>query len=109
MFTKYNAVDDEYLPVEEADPSLTYTYASYRKWRFEERVELVKGMLAKMNPAPNLKLQQVAGHALNYLAVLHLDGESQYGGATIYASGDTIVSHAFNSVALSVTDIFSTS
>ena len=30
-----------------------YTYADYYKWRFEERVELIKGKIFKMSPAPN--------------------------------------------------------
>ena len=35
------------------DLNKTYTYADYFKWRFEERVELIKGRIFKMRPAPN--------------------------------------------------------
>ncbi|MDR2205166.1 MAG: Uma2 family endonuclease, partial [Flavobacteriaceae bacterium] len=30
----------------------TYTYADYLLWRFKERVELIKGKILKMSPAP---------------------------------------------------------
>ena len=30
-----------------------YTYADYLKWQFSERVELIKGFIKKMSPAPN--------------------------------------------------------
>ncbi len=29
--------------------NLTYTYADYLKWQFEERVELIKGKIYKMS------------------------------------------------------------
>ena len=35
------------------DINKTYTYADYFKWKFEERVELIKGRIFKMSPAPN--------------------------------------------------------
>ena len=207
MFTIYNEVDDEYLSVEEPDPSLTYTYADYLQWRFEERVELIKGKIFKMGPAPNLKHHQVSGHVFNHIynylkgqlcnvfvapfdvrlpvknqkkpeqittvvqpdicvvcdetkldergccgapdlvveilspgnsqkemrikhklyeesgvkeywviypveesiAVFYLTGDGCYGGAAIYASGDTILSLAVNGLSISVTDAFGTS
>jgi len=34
------------------DFSKTYTYADYLTWAFEERVELIKGKLFNMSPAP---------------------------------------------------------
>lgn len=61
MFTVYNDEEDKYVLVEEPDPSLTYTYADYLQWKFEERVELIKGKIFKISPAPNLKHQQVSG------------------------------------------------
>ncbi|SFF40245.1 PDDEXK family nuclease [Thermoflexibacter ruber] len=36
----------------------TYTYADYLRWQFEEKVELIKGKIFKMSPAPNLKHQR---------------------------------------------------
>lgn len=43
------------------DISKTYTYADYFKWRFVERVELIKGKIFKMSPAPNRLHQEIAG------------------------------------------------
>ena len=35
------------------DLSKEYTYADYLKWTFEDRLELIKGKLFKMSPAPS--------------------------------------------------------
>ncbi|MES2702137.1 MAG: Uma2 family endonuclease [Bacteroidota bacterium] len=35
------------------DTNKSYTYADYLNWNFKERVELIKGKLFKMSPAPN--------------------------------------------------------
>jgi Uma2 family endonuclease len=54
--------DDE--PVKqfnEIDASLTYSYANYLNWLFPERVELIKGKIFKMSPAPSRVHQEVAG------------------------------------------------
>lgn len=37
-----------------------YTYADYLLWRLEERVELFKGKIFKMSPAPNVKHQKIS-------------------------------------------------
>ena len=50
--TIYNIDDDSYSKVEEPDSSITYTYADYLKWQFEERLELFRGRIFKMSPAP---------------------------------------------------------
>ena len=42
------------------DPNGTYTYADYLKWRFDESVELIKGKLYDMSPAPRSKHQRIA-------------------------------------------------
>lgn len=46
-----------------ADLDLTksYTYADYFMWQFEERVELIKGKIFKMSPAPNRNHQKISG------------------------------------------------
>ena len=36
----------------------TYSYADYLLWQFEERVELIKGKIMLMCPAPNVKHQR---------------------------------------------------
>jgi Uma2 family endonuclease len=39
------------------DLNKVYTYADYLTWQFDERVELIKGFISKMSPAPNRKHQ----------------------------------------------------
>lgn len=60
MFTVFDVEENKYYSVEEPDPSLTYTYADYLQWKFEERVELIRGRIFKMSPAPNSKHQGVS-------------------------------------------------
>lgn len=43
------------------DLNKRYTYADYLTWRFRERVELLRGRIARMSPAPGKKHQQVSG------------------------------------------------
>lgn len=43
------------------DMNKMYSYADYYKWRFEERVELIKGKIFKMSPAPNRFHQKLTG------------------------------------------------
>ncbi len=40
------------------DLKKSYTYADYLLWRFEERVELIRGKILKMSPAPNTNHQR---------------------------------------------------
>lgn len=47
--------------INELDLSKRYSYADYLTWRFNERVELIKGRIFKMPPAPNLKHQRISG------------------------------------------------
>ena len=44
------------------DLNKTYTYADYFKWQFEDRVELIKGKIFRMSPAPNRFHQEIAGY-----------------------------------------------
>jgi Uma2 family endonuclease len=59
MFTQYDTEKNTFITVEEPNPSLEYSYADYLKWRFEERVELIKGKVMKMT-APNRKHQDIS-------------------------------------------------
>lgn len=43
------------------DVNKQYTYADYLTWQFSERVELIKGWLYKMSPAPRRIHQKVEG------------------------------------------------
>jgi Uma2 family endonuclease len=60
MFTVYNEEESKFQQVEEPDPSLSYTYADYLKWNFEEQVELIRGRIFKMSPAPAPVHQQIS-------------------------------------------------
>jgi Uma2 family endonuclease len=46
--------------INELDLNGVYTYADYLTWRFEQSVELIKGKIFKMSPAPNRKHQRLA-------------------------------------------------
>ncbi len=52
LYNYDNQEDEEVSRVEDLDFSKEYSYASYLKWKFEERVELIKGRLFPMS-APN--------------------------------------------------------
>ncbi len=41
------------------DPNKIYTYADYYKWDFEQRVELIKGKIFEMTPAPSPFHQEI--------------------------------------------------
>lgn len=41
------------------DLSKSYTYLDYLKWRFKDRVELIRGKIVKMSPAPNVNHQSL--------------------------------------------------
>lgn len=46
--------------INQLDLSKQYTYADYLKWQFEERIELLRGFIAKM-AAPNRYHQKISG------------------------------------------------
>ena len=50
------------------DLNQTYNYADYLTWQFGDMVELIKGKIALMSPAPNVKHQDVS---LNLGSRLH--------------------------------------
>ncbi|KRT14737.1 restriction endonuclease [Pedobacter ginsenosidimutans] len=54
--------DEPVRQFEELDASLTYSYSNYLNWLFPERVELIKGKIFKMSPAPSRVHQEVAGN-----------------------------------------------
>ncbi|ANE56934.1 Uma2 family endonuclease [Methylomonas sp. DH-1] len=49
------------------DPEGTYSYADYLTWQLEESVELIKGKIMAMSPAPNRKHQSVSGNLFLHL------------------------------------------
>ncbi len=48
------------LAFEDIDASLNYSYANYLSWLFDERVELIRGKIFKMTPAPSRIHQQIS-------------------------------------------------
>jgi Uma2 family endonuclease len=42
------------------DPEVSYSYADYLRWAFEERVEIIKGKIFKMSPAPVVRHQLIS-------------------------------------------------
>lgn len=57
--------------IDQLDLNGTYTYADYLLWRIDERLELIKGKIFKMSPAPSLVHQRIStqlqGTLFNYL------------------------------------------
>lgn len=49
------------MKLADVDLNKLYTYADYFNWKFEERVELIKGKIFKMSPAPNQYHQIIVG------------------------------------------------
>mgnify|MGYP000414792202 CR=1 FL=1 len=47
--------------ISQLDVNKRYTYADYLTWQFYERVELIKGWLHKMSPAPRRLHQKILG------------------------------------------------
>ncbi len=55
------------------DLSRTYTYSDYFLWQFSERVELIKGYILKMSPAPSRKHQTISQNINKYFLNLFND------------------------------------
>ncbi|WP_412465483.1 Uma2 family endonuclease [Pedobacter sp. KLB.chiD] len=60
--------EDELPPVKtlnEIDFSATYSYADYMRFEFEERLEIIKGYIFEMSPAPSRMQQKISGRIFN--------------------------------------------
>lgn len=63
---KYPELTDEKVySFNEVDESMTYSYGHYLNWLFDERVELIKGKIFKMSPAPSRVHQEIFGAIFN--------------------------------------------
>ncbi len=49
------------------DLTKQYSYADYLLWQFSDRVELIKGYIMKISPAPSRKHQVISGKINRYL------------------------------------------
>ena len=48
--------------INQLDLTKKYTYADYLTWQFDEMVELIRGKVVRMSPAPNLSHQVVSSN-----------------------------------------------
>lgn len=48
----------EITNINQLDLNGTYSYADYLLWKFSERVELIKGKILKMSPAPRYDIKK---------------------------------------------------
>ncbi|MGG7035301.1 MAG: Uma2 family endonuclease [Flavobacterium sp.] len=46
--------------INDLDLNKTYSYADYLTWNFQERLEILKGKIFKMSPAPNTSHQKIS-------------------------------------------------
>jgi hypothetical protein len=65
--------------IKDLDFSKQYTYADYLTWTFKERVELIKGWIHKMSPAPLDKHQRIASSLYLELETTSKGGVVRYG------------------------------
>lgn len=59
-------LEEPVVAYEQLDPSGLYTYWDYLKWQFSERVELIKGRIFKMSPAPVRRHQKIVSNLSGY-------------------------------------------
>lgn len=60
--------------IEDLDLSKRYTYADYLTWQFDEMVELIRGKVFRMSPAPSARHQWVSAE-LHYQIMGYLKGK----------------------------------
>ena len=53
--------------IKQLDLGKRYSYTDYLTWQFDEMVELIKGKIFKMSPAPSRQHQEISGNL--YLAI----------------------------------------
>ncbi|MBL7794846.1 MAG: Uma2 family endonuclease [Saprospiraceae bacterium] len=62
QFKQMDTVVKPITDISQLDPEGRYTYADYLLWRLKERVELIRGRILKMSPAPGTAHQHVSGN-----------------------------------------------
>ena len=53
--------------VEEPESPIGFTYADYLTWNFKERIELIRGRIFKMSPAPTVTHQKIQANIFGAL------------------------------------------
>ena len=56
--------------ISQLDFNKTYSYADYLTWTFDDAVELIRGKITLMSPAPNVKHQRISAD-LNGMLYTH--------------------------------------
>lgn len=57
----------EITSLSQLDLSKVYSYADYYTWKFQERIELIKGKILEMSPAPSRQHQKISFYIGNQL------------------------------------------
>lgn len=57
----------EITSLSQLDLTKVYSYADYYSWKFQEKVELFKGKIMKMSPAPSREHQRILTYIGNEL------------------------------------------
>jgi len=65
----------EITDISQLDPNGTYSYADYLKWQFQERIELFRGKIFPMSPAPNVR-HQIISATISGLFFIHFRQDS---------------------------------
>jgi Uma2 family endonuclease len=52
--------------VEEPQSEYGFTYEDYLTWKFKERIELIKGKIFKMSPAPSITHQMISMNIISF-------------------------------------------
>lgn len=61
--------------IKKLDLNKRYTYADYLTWEFTEMVELIRGKVFRMSPAPNTQHQRISRKLVKVIE-RHLEGKS---------------------------------
>ena len=59
MFRRIKSVA-KITQLSQLDLNKTYSYADYLTWQFDDAIELIKGKIMLMSPAPNVKHQDIS-------------------------------------------------
>ena len=62
------------VKVEEPESPIGFTYADYLTWNFKERIELIRGRIFKMSPAPSITHQGISTN-ISFQFLLFLQGK----------------------------------
>ena len=54
--------------LDQLDLNQSYSYADYLTWQLKEPVELIKGKIMLMSPAPNVRHQDISTNLMRYLS-----------------------------------------